>query len=640
MLDICRLIGGAAVGALSVASQAAAPAIVPTAVFAELPTYRDPMLSPSGRQVAAEADVGGNVKLVVMDTDQPESKPMVVSLGKAELEKMHWAGESRLLLTVGTTTQMEGFDIPVLRLLAVDIPSGAARPVDTKSRGLYGGDVLYADPTGAWAIVASQDDAFSEPSVKRVDLATGEGKIIERKRPNVWDWFADEQGVVRAGVAYDEDHWTLWYRDKPDEKLKEIRGKFGKEQDSSVDRFTFGVGDQGTIVTNEKTGRFAAYVYNFQTGEIGAPIYENPTVDITGIDIDPISGKVNGAWYEDDRRHAVWVDPEFKRLQDQIDKALPGAENDIAGLSQDRNRVLVWSGGASDPGAYYLLDRTKMQMHPVFEPYPGVDPALLAAVTTVHYKARDGLEISAYLTLPKGREAKNLALVLLPHGGPFARDHWQYDPLAQLLANRGYAVLQPEFRGSTGFGKDFVAKGYGEFGRKMQDDIDDGVDWLAKSGQIDPKRVCIVGLSYGGYAAMWGAIRSPNRYRCAASWAGPSDLGAQLKYDRKDFAATRYFRDWQKKVAGEGKVDLATVSPITYAAGLKVPLLIAHGEKDQTVPPKQSYAMVTALQKAQIPNVTTAFYADSGHDFGSSATLNDFLSKLDAFLAKYNPATP
>jgi dipeptidyl aminopeptidase/acylaminoacyl peptidase len=276
-------------------------------------------------------------------------------------------------------------------------------------------------------------------------------------------------------------------------------------------------------------------------------------------------------------------------------------------------------------------------MHALFAPYARVTPGGLSPVTAVNYSARDGLNLPAYLTLPQGREAKNLPLIVLPHGGPFARDEWSYDPLVQFLANRGYAVLQPQFRGSTGYGKDFVSRGYGEYGRKMQDDLDDGVDWLARSGKVDPKRVCIVGMSYGGYAAMWGAVRNPERYRCAASWAGVSDLRSQLSHDRKSFSATRYFKEWRTKVAGEGKVDLAAVSPLAFAHQLKVPLFIAHGEEDETVPVTQSRKMVEALTSARA-NVTSAFYKDSGHDFGTAADVEDFLRRLEAFLAKHNPS--
>ena len=168
----------------------------------------------------------------------------------------------------------------------------------------------------------------------------------------------------------------------------------------------------------------------------------------------------------------------------------------------------------------------------------------------------------------------------------------------------------------------------------MQDDLDDGIDWLARSGQIDPKRVCIVGMSYGGYAAMWGAIRNPERYRCAASWAGPSDLPAMMRYDREQFGATRYFSEFRKQYPSNS--ELADVSPIRFADRFKIPLFIAQGEDDTTVPPEQSHRMLNALTKVGA-NVTSVFYKDSKHNFGSSADHEDWLRRLGAFLAKYNP---
>jgi dipeptidyl aminopeptidase/acylaminoacyl peptidase len=344
-----------------------------------------------------------------------------------------------------------------------------------------------------------------------------------------------------------------------------------------------------------------------------------------------------GVRYHEDRWKTYWVNPKVKLLQASIDRALPGTDNEILGDPTSEKRMLILSGGATEPGTYYLYDRVKSTMHPVVQPYDKIDPAQLAEVQAIHYRARDGLDIPAYLTFPRGRDPRKLPLIMLPHGGPFARDEWTYHPFVQFLANRGYAVLQPQFRGSTGYGKDFVARGYGEWGRKMQDDLDDGVDWLVASGKVDPKRVCIIGGSYGGYAALWGAIRNPERYRCAASFAGVTDIGAQLSSNRRSFSATRYFKAWRTKVQGEGKIDLKTVSPLAQASRLKIPVLIAHGELDDTVSVKQGKQMVAALE-ANKADVTSVFYKDGGHDFSSSEDFADFLRRLEAFLAKNNPS--
>jgi dipeptidyl aminopeptidase/acylaminoacyl peptidase len=632
IVSVCGLV--LAAGYASVAGAAPAP-LIPVARFAELPEMRKPILSPDGHRIAARSTANGETSLVILDADQPEKPGKRIKLGKATVADLNWAGNGRLLLQVLSKEELPGEDeIAFLRLIAIDVDTGASRIVDRRSKGLYAGDVLYSDPTGNWALVAGQDDLFSTPSIKRVDLATGDSKVVERGRPGVWDWYADDQGVVRAGIAYDGNRWTIWYRDKPEDKLREIHGKFPKDDDSTVDRFIFR-GDKSWVVTNERTGRFGLYKYDVKTQAIGDPIFESAEVDLDDVYYDAVTGDVDAVEYQDDRPHVYWLDNDMKALQAKLDKAVPGSVNLPVAWSKDDKRALIFSSSAADPGLYYLLDRSNLQMHPVVNPYPDIDPAQLAPVKPIRYQARDGLTLRGYLTLPIGRDAKELPLIVLPHGGPFARDDWDYDPFVQFFANRGYAVLQPEFRGSTGFGKDFVEKGYGEIGKKMQDDLDDGVDWLVKSGQVDSKRVCIVGLSYGGYAALWGAIRNPDRYRCAASWAGPTDLPAMMHYDRKSFSATRYFREWRKRFSSND--DLKAVSPVNFADRVSIPVLIGHGEDDDTVPAKQSHKMVDALTKAHA-NVTSVFYKDSQHDFGSSADMRDWLTHLEAFLAKYNPS--
>jgi dipeptidyl aminopeptidase/acylaminoacyl peptidase len=623
-------------GALSTPATAQVPPPIPTTDFAALPDLTDPILSPDGRTIVAQSTSEDKANLVFIDADRPEAAPRTISLGATTIVATHWAGNQRLLVTVFRTLTIGPLVIPMLRLVVIDRATAKARMADAKSHGMYAGKVLHTDPGGSWALVASQDDFHAYPSVKRVDLSTGIATLVEKARPGVWDWYVDDQGSVRAGIAYEGRRWTIWYRNVAGEPLYKLKGKFAKDDDGVVDRVIFGPGSTGWILTNQRTGRFALYKYDFASGALGEPVFEHPEVDLDAVTYKPFTGKIAAVSFHDDRSRTVWLDADRKAMQAKIDRALPGLVNEVVDWSDDDKRYLIRSGGASDPGRYFLLDRAANKMHPVIVPYQQLDPAKLAAVKAVRYQGRDGLIIPAYLTFPRGRDAKALPLIVMPHGGPFERDRWTYDPFVQFLANRGYAVLQPQFRGSTGYGKDFVARGYGEFGKKMQDDLDDGVDWLVRTGQVDPKRVCIVGMSYGGYAAMWGAIRNPERYRCAVSWAGVSDLNAQLKHSKKLFSATRYYREWRSKVGGEGKSDLAAVSPLSFVNRLRVPLLVAHGEEDATVPSSQSHSMVKAAAKAGAP-VTSAFYKDSAHNFGSSADLDDFLKRLDQFLRTHNP---
>jgi len=295
-------------------------------------------------------------------------------------------------------------------------------------------------------------------------------------------------------------------------------------------------------------------------------------------------------------------------------------------------------GSDTDPGNYYIFQPAAGVMQLFGRVNEKIDRQMLAPTSYVSYKARDGLDIPAYLTLPLGRDAKNLPLIIMPHGGPYGvRDSLEYDWQVQFLANRGYAVLQPNYRGSSSYGREFAKKGEGQWGRQMQDDLDDGMDWLAKQGTVDPKRVCIVGASYGGYAALWGATRNPERYRCAASFAGVTDIRGQLNYDKAFFADPKYQRDWQQRVRGEQGFDMDSISPLKQVARLRVPVLLGHGDADHNVPYRQSASYADALKSAGKPYEFYT-YKDEGHGWSTKEHRQDWLDHLDAFLAKYNPA--
>ncbi len=225
----------------------------------------------------------------------------------------------------------------------------------------------------------------------------------------------------------------------------------------------------------------------------------------------------------------------------------------------------------------------------------------------------------------------------MPHGGPFGvRDTMEFDADVQFLANRGYAVLQPNFRGSSSYGEDFYKKGVGEVGRAMQDDLDDGVDWLANEGTIDPHRVCILGASYGGYAALWGVIRNPEKYRCAVSLAGVTDLKRQLRYDSK-FFSRKGARGWRSKIEGEERFDLDAVSPVGHIDQLTRPVFIAHGDADGTVPQSQYDRFVESAKKAGKP-IEAKLYKGEGHGLADPKNRADYYDRVGAFLTKYNPA--
>ncbi|MBX9642634.1 MAG: prolyl oligopeptidase family serine peptidase, partial [Novosphingobium sp.] len=320
--------------------------------------------------------------------------------------------------------------------------------------------------------------------------------------------------------------------------------------------------------------------------------------------------------------------------QKAIGQSVPDKRAHIVSMSADRSRMLIVIDRADSPGALYFFDinGSKMQRVAIFNEKLGSKP--LNPVKLVRYKARDGLEIEAVLTLPKDRAAKNLPIVMLPHGGPWAQDTLDYDYWAQFIASRGYVVLQPNFRGSTGYGTEFMRKGEGQMGLAMQDDITDGLNWAVKEGLADPKRACIVGASYGGYAAMWGIAKEPDLYRCAVSIAGVSNLRREVNDFGDALLGGKYKDDWKRM-----SPDFAAISPINAIPRIKAPLLLIHGKKDITVDYVQSESMYGKMRAAgkQVELVPLPL---ADHHFRREADRVLLLSSIEVFLAKHNPADP
>jgi dipeptidyl aminopeptidase/acylaminoacyl peptidase len=607
--------------------------------FGALPFMQNPILSPSGARVAARAHTEKGLRLVIIELGSANKFSAAIPVPeKRDLLWYAWAGENRLLISVGKSQKMVGEDMYVRRLMMVDLATDQAHFIGKNSEGEEGDDVLYIAKDGSSLLLSIQETVYEYPSVWQVDLNTVRMKKVVKPRENVWEWFADTSGTVRVGLGRSgKREWVFYRKDADSDFEKVISRNVSEERDGVIDAFSLVSGsDQGYAVTNSKTGRFGLYRYDFATDTIGETVFEHPQVDVHFASFSD-EGILRAVHYVDDRSRIEWFDSEMKVIQSEIDKALPNRLNRVISQTQDRERMIVWTGSASDPGRLYMYEPEAGVMRLLAKPYARIDAKALAEVQSTMYRARDGLEIPAYLTLPREREAKGLPLVVMPHGGPFLRDQWSYDTWVQFLANRGYAVLQPNYRGSTGYGKAFVEKGEGQWGRGMQDDIDDGVKWLVEQGTVDPKRVCIMGASFGGYAAMWASVRNPDIYRCAISFAGISDVGSMLRYDRKSFSATRYYRNWREKVQGEKDFDLTTVSPLHSVSRVTMPILIAHGGRDENVPPSQSKKFHDALTKAQKPHEFVLYEAE-GHGFEDPVNAIDFLKRVEAFLEKHNPA--
>jgi dipeptidyl aminopeptidase/acylaminoacyl peptidase len=615
-----------------------APGPVSIEDFARLPFLSDALLSPDGRRIAGRVSHDGNEGIAIWTLSEGvDQVPQHIAVEGNEA--FTWASDTKLLITTRTTIVVAGagtvVPIPLQRIQSYDLAARKLTVLGPQAGFMQ--ELIFIDPAGRYVLLSNLERFERPPNVVRVDLETGATVVVQPGQRGVYSWFADSDGVVRVGADYGERRTRIYYRATAQAPLTLVETRRNLQDDSVIDAVRFITNtSRGTIVTNAETGRFAVYEYDFATDTRGATLFSHPDVDVTRA-IYGTDGRVDGILYDDDRPRVRWLNPDMERLQARIDRSLPDHTNLIINRSRDNNRVLIFSSAADDPGTYYVFDQAARRMEIFASPYDNLVGRSFAPVRPISYQSRDGLTIHGYLTLPPGRGERGLPLIILPHGGPFYRDSWSFDPEVQFLVSRGYAVLQPNFRGSTGYGRSFVERGYGQLGGGMVDDMEDGMDWLVREGIADPRRVCIVGSSYGGYAAIWGAMRNPDRYRCAISFAGPTDLRGMLRHSNRFFVARRYARERRLELQGEDRLDLNDISPLRHPELLRVPLLLGHGEQDPTVPVDQGRRFIRALARNPT-RVESVFYPKSGHGFSEASESVDWMRRMDTFLAQHNPA--
>ncbi|MCT8003724.1 S9 family peptidase [Sphingomonas sanguinis] len=612
---------------------------LPVEAFAALPEMEKPSLSPDGTRIAGKRALNGQQYLMVVPLVKGQSKPAIVPINeKVDVNWWRWVNDEWLLVGLGAKQVIEGEEYYITRMLGIRADMTKTNRIDWERSGFRADEVLWAARDGSPRIlfakqtgIYSMDDVY--PSVFEADVSTGKVKRIAAGQTDVWDWYADGQGQLRMGVRYSDStrQKSLLYRQSNAESFRTIARADGRKDESVLVPSIFRA-DGTALAIDDSDGYDALYEVSLPDLKLGRKLSTVSGYDIDGIIGNETGDDLSAIRYTDQYYHDAWTDPRVKELQAQLDKAVAPRRAEIVSWNRARTRFLIDVSGPTTPGALYYWDTDYGNMQFLAWNNPQLKGQRLSAVRTLRYPARDGTQIEAILTLPRGRGDKNLPLIVLPHGGPFARDSESWDWWSQYLAELGYAVIQPNYRGSSGYGTAFALKGQGEWGLKMQDDLNDAVTWLAKQGIADPKRVCMVGASYGGYAAMRAAQRDGALYRCAVSYAGVSDLQAMKRYDSR-FLFSKTRADWLHKQAP----DYRAVSPRFGAADMTIPLLIVHGKEDKRVPVNQSRMMVSALKAAGKPvNYIEQPLAD--HHFTRSEDRLEFLKAMAAFLAEHNPA--
>lgn len=631
MKSLLFLVTAAIAVSLPVAVPAAAPVPeLPAEVFFQAPAMARLQFSPDGKRILCLVPHKGRMNLAVIDLEK-KSKNLLSSFDDKDANGPFWASNNRILFFADRDGD-ENFDIYSVNADGSD-PSMISpdRSVELLRR-------LKDDPSSILVQAAiTHSDWFD---VARMNLKTGKlSQPIARAPGPVSYYVLDHDNQVRFAVLSDPHARInrVLYRENDRAEWREVTtSAFGSPGWAPL---AFDA-DNRTIYVSSDLGRKTNGIFRYDTAASAInleEVFTDPTYDVDDLVVDDSTNKVVGVVYEGDRRRFHWLDPEIAAVQRRLEQSLPDVVHSPAQFSDDGSRIVFYSYGDRDPGVYYLYDRKRQRVEELAVVNPKIDPAQMAVVKPVSYAARDGLTLHGYLTLPVGREAKNLPAVIHPHGGPYGpRDEWRFDSEVQFYANRGYAVLQVNFRGSGGYGYWFEKAGFKKWGLEMQDDLTDGVKWLIAQGIADPKRVVISGASYGGYATMAGLVYTPELYAAGINYVGVVDIRNLIP---KTAPASRMY--WMHTRLGdlanaEDRKRIHDTSPVHFADRIRVPLLMAYGRNDPRVPIDQGYDIQRALERSKVP-FEFIIEKEEGHGFRNESKRIAFYKRVDAFLKQHVP---
>jgi dipeptidyl aminopeptidase/acylaminoacyl peptidase len=472
--------------------------------------------------------------------------------------------------------------------------------------------------------------------VYRIDVATGEEQLVARNPGDITGWLTDHAGRLRVAVSTDGVNTSLLYRDREEDPFRTLLTTSFRETVAPL-LFTF---DNKNLYVASNRGRDKTAIFTFDVaaGKEGELLYARDDVDVDGLNYSRKRKVLTSVTFTTWKEERVVLDPEIRTIYDRIQAQLPGYQVKITAEDKAEDKFIVVSTSDRTEGRRYLYDVATGRLRFLADTMPWLKEGGLAEMKPVSYQSRDGLTINGYLTLPRnarlGAQARRLPVVVNPHGGPWARDVWDFNPEVQFLASRGYAVFQPNFRGSTGYGKAFWEAGFKQWGRAMQDDVTDGVLWLVQEGIADPRRIAIYGGSYGGYSTLAGVTYTPDLYAAAVDYVGVSNLFTFMQTIPPYW---KPYLDQMHEMVGDPATDqemLAKYSPALHADRIRTPLFIAQGANDPRVNKAESDQVVEALRKRGVA-VEYMVKANEGHGFQNEENRMDFYGAMEKFLARY-----
>ena len=616
-------------------------------------------LSPDGKHLVAVVAVPGRGSrgvVITVDGSAPLTQ-IIGSNGSVDrLDYCEWANDARLIcgysfskanLILGQPNEVVGFN----RVVSIAADGSDTKlltaPVLGESTGLRqdGGHVIdwQGDPNGDTVLMSRRfvpevngtgNQAVEGLGVERVDPLTLRRRIVEPAKVSAKSYITDGRGVVRIiGIreqtanGYDDTTTDYFYRTIDSRKWRPLSTVEGDSQTSSgFDPYAVDPALNVAYGFDRQDGRVALFAVALDGSMKRELVYARPDVDIDGLVQIGRQRRVVGVSFVTDRRQTVFFDPELKKLSVSLSKALPDAPLvQIVDSSRDESRLLIWSGSDIDPGRYMIYDKKARHLASLIEVRPALERVALAPVRSITFPAADDTPIPAYLTMPVAGPAKNLPAIVMPHGGPSDRDEWGFDWLAQFFAARGYAVLQPNFRGSTGYGNDWFQQNGFKSWKIAIGDVDDGGRWLVTQGIAAPDKLAIVGWSYGGYAALQSAVLDPDLFKAIVAVAPVTDLDA-LRREHDSFSNS-YSVD---AFIGKGP-HIHEGSPAQNAARFKAPVLMFHGDKDENVGIGESRLMADRLRGAG-KSVELVEFKGLDHQLDDSKARTEMLDKADVFL--------
>ncbi len=601
----------------------------------------DVAVSPSGNYLAAVVRRSDGDMLVVQDLAANQLMG-ITRIGHkdagprfdARMSAVYWKTEDRLLFRV-SVSPADGVSLRQLRISGIMRLGTRLLAIDRDGKNLvrllaenHNSELDYAFDLGAIRSMMPRDpdnilmvvDGQNGRSLFKVNVRTGKGIVMERASLIAWDWWLDLDGrpVVRVEVS---GGTARFYRHEEGERWKKFHSVRLRELKEHTDYEPLGASDQPgkfyVLARPEGAQRRGIYLYDLANESFGAPLAENPEFDVFSGFISRDGKSVQRYCYLAHVRICETSDAKLNEHMKDVRKFFKDSANVyVVDSSDDSRTLLLFVEGPSDSPAYFQYRADKHEIALVGLQQQAMANKLMPTASLIEYQARDGMKLNGYLTRPPGaKAATGLPLIMMPHGGPEVRDHLTFDPLVQYLASLGYAVFQPNFRGSDGFGRTFAESGYGEWGRKMQDDVSDSLAVLVDQKVADPARVCIVGASYGGYAALAGATLTPELYKCVVSISGTGNLAEFLKSRRKAYGGeSDVYAYWMRQI-GNPERDaerIAAVSPALHVNRIKAPILLVHGDADEIVPYQASMEMKKLLDKSGRPTQLITL-EDEGH---------------------------